>query len=177
MNKDKEARSISHGVSIPETYRHALSCGLAVVEEMLSDISLVVKKAIARQLSSSGNSPNAHLRAVEEEIQNMQDDVVQMRSELKLGRSSENLGGTILSRCAKVWETLHNLKPARLRGYGAAPPELSAYLDSRINTMLARVDRILDESKMLAHESSQQSVGGDSKNRAEHDSVCRTPHG
>jgi len=143
-------------VDLPENYRNSLSCGLAIVEDMLSDITGAIQRATGPERNRVKLPASAHLGTVQRRVQNLREQIETIRKGLNLHRRSEALGATILSRCTKVWQVLCDLKTGGLKGYGDTPPGLPGYLDPRIDEMLKKVDDILEATKTLAQEGPQQ---------------------
>ena len=126
-------------VSIPDTYYNALSCGFCVIEEMLSDIS----GAITRETQQADPATLEQLQQLEKEISNLQMQVQEVTTALNLDSTPESLQGILMSRCAKIWQVLCELRTDRLHGYGETPKGLPQYLDPRIDSMIRCIDSIL----------------------------------
>jgi len=74
MTKIRDSASTPRNLHIPETYRNALSCGLALVEDMLSDMSLAVNRTLSRRADDMADSRGTHLCGIQEGIESMRGD-------------------------------------------------------------------------------------------------------
>jgi hypothetical protein len=135
-------------VQLPDTYRNVLSSGFTVVENMLSDISSVLKES-ARDIHGTNL---LQVQKVQNNVLKMYNAINHIRKELNLERDNKELGSIILSRVSKIWEVLCDLKTERLKGYGSTPTGLSSYLNPRIDELLNILDQILEDTKTLSRE-------------------------
>jgi hypothetical protein len=90
----------------------------------------------------AGEIPEAakeRLRAILAEIL---DKLESISLELGLRKQVVELDKLIESRLSRIWVTLHESKSRGLRGYGAVPEELKAYLDPRMDGILSLLTQL-----------------------------------
>lgn len=127
MKKCKDDKEV---IAICKSHEEALACSLDLVEEMLDDL----EKALGMAVNS----------AVLNEIKRVRGILCEIKANLRLKSHRATASGIFISRCAKIWETLCDLKSDRLRKYGEPSRNLAEYLDPKIDEMIKSVNKILD---------------------------------
>jgi hypothetical protein len=68
--------------------------------------------------------------------------IQELRDDLQLEASSQDIAKTIRSHCYLLWVDVLELTGKYLRGFGEPPPELVNYLDPRADRLLQYLDHI-----------------------------------
>jgi hypothetical protein len=132
--------------SLPDPYQRAIDSGLGNVEELIEDLAGLARSP-GRSSSKPSGSDYSWADRLAAETRAMRRAVRDLRRDLALPVPERDAGRLLLSRCSKLWELLNDLKTSRLRGYGPTPPGLAAYLDPRLDALLASLDRILESAQ------------------------------
>ena len=99
----------------------------------------------------AGQIPETSKKQIRTILLEVLDQVTSIKMDLGLPKQTVDLDKMIESRLSHIWVTLHESKSQGLRGYGAVPKNLKAYLDPRVDGilgLLARLREALGEAKI-----------------------------
>lgn len=85
--------------------------------------------------------------AIETEIKDLRKTLTELRDDLHLEPTRQDIADAIRSHCSVYWVTLAELETKRLRGYGEIPQGFADYFDTRIEELLVRLRRIASATR------------------------------
>jgi hypothetical protein len=129
-------------VSISPAHAGALAARMLILEEDCRDIERHLDGFHGILYEYAGEIPETSKQQMRAVLAEILDKVASMRLELRLPRQVVELDKLIESRLSHIWVTLHESKSPSLRGFGAVPEELKAYLDPRVDRILSLLTRL-----------------------------------
>ena len=129
-------------MALSPVHAGALAARMLILEEDCREIERNLDGFHGILYEYAGEIPEAakeRLRAILAEIL---DKLESISLELGLRKQVVELDKLIESRLSRIWVTLHESKSRGLRGYGAVPEELKAYLDPRMDGILSLLTQL-----------------------------------
>ncbi|MGD0126656.1 MAG: hypothetical protein ABSF46_14945 [Terriglobia bacterium] len=129
-------------LALSPVHAGALAARMLILEEDCREIERNLDGFHGILYEYAGEIPEAakeRLRAILAEIL---DKLESISLELGLRKQVVELDKLIESRLSRIWVTLHESKSRGLRGYGAVPEELKAYLDPRMDGILSLLTQL-----------------------------------
>ena len=129
-------------LALSPVHAGALAARMHILEEDCREIERNLDGFHGILYEYAGEIPEAakeRLRAILAEIL---DKLESISLELGLRKQVVELDKLIESRLSRIWVTLHESKSRGLRGYGAVPEELKAYLDPRMDGILSLLTQL-----------------------------------
>jgi hypothetical protein len=133
---DGGKRDFEATLSISPAHAGALAARMLILEEDCREIERNLDGFHGIFSEYAGRIPEASKEQIRTILFEVLDRVTTIRSALGLPKQIVELDKLIESRLSHMWVTLHESKSHGLRGYGAVPKELKAYLDPRIDGIL-----------------------------------------
>lgn len=127
---------------ISPAHAGALAARMLILEEDCREIERNLDGFHGILYEYSGDIPETMKQRMRATLAEILDKVTSIRLELGLPKRVVELDKLIESRLSHIWVTLHESKSHGLRGYGAVPEELRAYLDPRIDGILLLLTRL-----------------------------------
>jgi hypothetical protein len=137
-------------VCISPAHAGALAARMLILEEDCREIERHLDGFHGILYEYAGEIPENTKQRMRAMLAEILDKVTSVRLALGLRKQVVELDKLIESRLSHIWVTLHESKSPGLRGYGAVPEELKAYLDPRMDGILAlltRLREVLREAK------------------------------
>ena len=122
---------------ISPAHAGALAARMLILEEDCREIERSLDGFHGILYEYAGEIPETTKQRMRAVLAEILDKVTSIRQDLGLPRRVVELDKLIESRLPHIWVTLHESKSHGLRGYGAVPEELKAYLDTRIGAILS----------------------------------------
>jgi hypothetical protein len=124
-------------ISISPAHAGALAARMLILEEDCREIERHLDGFHGILYEYVGEIPETSKQRMRAVLAEILDKVTSIRVDLGLPRQVVELNKLIESRLSHIWVTLHESKSPGLRGYGAVPEELKAYLDRRLDGILS----------------------------------------
>lgn len=141
---EQDSGRIASPPSVGENHRRSLNTALALLDEMLCQFERWADGAAARGVmfeERNGLGP-VQREALRERILALRDLMAELRDDLDLEPTVQDVGAAVWSRSSAFWETLVELGPRYLRRYGEMSPELVAYLDPMVDKLVRGLDAV-----------------------------------
>jgi len=129
-------------VSISPAHAGALAARMLILEEDCREIERHLDGFHGILYEYSGEIPETSKKRMRAVLAEILDKVTSIRLDLGLPKQVVELDKLIESRLSHIWVTLQESKSHGLRGYGAVPEELKAYLDPRMDGILSLLTRL-----------------------------------
>jgi hypothetical protein len=130
--------------TVPISPAHAggLAARMLILEEDCREIERHLDGFHGILREYSGEIPETSKKRMRAVLAEILDKVASIRLDLGLPKQVVELDKLIESRLSHIWVTLQESKSHGLRGYGAVPEELKAYLDPRMDGILSLLTRL-----------------------------------
>jgi hypothetical protein len=141
MAKDAKIDFKTAGCISP-AHAGTLGARMLILEEDCREIELHLDGFHGILYEYSGEIPETSKQRMRAVLAEILDKVTSIRLDLGLPKQVVELDKLIESRLSHIWVTLHESKSHGLRGFGAVPEELKAYLDPRMDGILSLLTRL-----------------------------------
>ena len=130
-------------IILTENHKRSLSSTLLVVENLLIDLKEVMSNAnqtccydLKRDVDNSRIEMN--LQIIEEALAY----ICSLKEKYSTDKSVQSLQRIIDAKKTKIWETLHNSKSRRMKGFGEFPQKFVHEYDNDIDDLMKITDQI-----------------------------------
>jgi len=126
-----------------ENHKRSLSSTLLVVEQLLIDIKHLLvnsNQACCTELKNDVDISitEQNLKVIEEALR----QICLIKEKFNTGKTIQSLQRIIDAKKTKIWETLHNSKSKRMKGFGEFPQKTVKDYDNDIDELIAITDKI-----------------------------------
>jgi hypothetical protein len=139
-------------VCISPAHAGALAARMLILEEDCREIERNLDGFHGILYEYAGEIPDATKQRMRATLAEILDKVTAIRRDLGLRKQVVELDKLIESRLSRIWVTLHESKSRGLRGYGAVPEELKAYLDPHLDGILSLLARLREALRQASTE-------------------------
>ncbi len=133
-------------ILLPDSYQRAISSALSVVEELLLEMERLLEGKNPHRIFTKieNNIPGKNRILIKEEINNLWNQLKDIKDilDIKPETISENI--LISSRCGRIWEILCDLESKSLQRYGDPPERLPEFLDERVKNLINHIKGIAE---------------------------------
>jgi hypothetical protein len=130
-------------ISLTENHQRSFSSTLHVVEQLLSDIKDQMLNTdqhccyeITRDLE------HLHIENNLKVIETALDKVCYLKDKYNTEKDFLSLRRVVDTKKTKIWETLHNSKSRRMKGYGEFPQKIAKEYDKDIDDLMEITEKI-----------------------------------
>jgi hypothetical protein len=130
-------------ISLTDNHKRSLSSTLLVVEQLLSEIKEQMLRTehkccyrLIRDVDNSIIENNL------KEIETALSKVCSLKEKYNTDTTTQSLQRLIDTKKTKIWETLHNSKTKRIKGYGEFPKEAVKEYDNDLDALMEMTERI-----------------------------------
>ena len=137
-------------LSISPAHAGALAARMLTLEEDCREIERNLDGFHGILYEYPGEIPQTSRQRMRAILAEILDKLTSISLHLGLRKQSVELDKLVESRLSHMWVTLHESKSHALHGYGAVPEGLKAYLDPRMDgilALLARLQEAIREAK------------------------------
>lgn len=130
-------------ILLNENHRRSLTSTLMIVEQLLvdlEDLMLRPYKTCCFEISNDveNDALNQNLKVIEE----ARKQICLLKEKYNTGVTVQSLQRIIDAKKTKIWETLHNSKSRRMKGFGEFPQKMVKEYDNDIDELMAIADKI-----------------------------------
>jgi hypothetical protein len=128
---------------LTDNHRRSLSSTLIVVEQMLVEIKNLM--IMPGQTCCTELNKDINLLIVEQNIKVIEDALSQiclLKDKYKTDKTVLSLQRVVDAKKTKIWETLHNSKSKRIKGFGEFPQKAVKEYDNDIDKLMAIAEKI-----------------------------------
>lgn len=129
-------------LSISHAHAIALAARMLTLEQDCREIERSLDGLHGILYEYAGEIPETSKQRMRAMLAEILDNLASIRLDLGLRKQVVELDKLIESRLSHMWVTLHESKSQSLRGYGAVPEKLKAYLDPRVGGILSLLTRL-----------------------------------
>ena len=129
-------------MALSPVHAGALAARMLILEEDCREIERNLDGFHGILYEYAGEIPEAAKERMRATLAGILDKLESISQELGLRKQVIELDKLIESRLSRIWVTLHESKSRGLRGYGAVPEELKAYLDPRMDGILSLLTQL-----------------------------------
>jgi len=129
-------------LAISPAHAGALAARMLILEEDCREIERNLDGFRGILYEYAGEIPQATKEQMRSILAEILEKLESISLELGLRKQVIELDKLIESRLSRIWVTLHESKSRGLRGYGAVPEELKAYLDPRMDGILSLLTQL-----------------------------------
>jgi len=155
---DRHEWDFQAAVSISPAHASAIGARMRTVEEDCREILGYLEGSSGVFSEISSEFSEATQQRIHALILEILESLVPIRLDLGLRKQQVGLRNLVNARLSRIWVTLHESKAQSLRGYGAVPEELKAYLDPRMDELLKLVHHL---RKIVEAAETQVNAGAD----------------
>ncbi len=130
-------------VRLDENHKRSLSSTLIVVEQLLIDIKnfmLNPNPMCCTEFRKDINGPviDHNQKVIEEALE----EICFLREKYNTEKEEKSLQRIVDTKKTKIWETLHNSKSVRIKGFGEFPQKMVRIYDKDIDELMAITEKI-----------------------------------
>jgi len=131
-------------IRLSESYGRAITSTLAIVEEMLSEMEVLIncKEPPSLFTETEDTIPASAKKNVLAKIRDMKTRISEIKDTLSLPRTTVRNTTLVLSRNGKIWELLCDLHTKKLKNYGRTPEGLPDFLDPLVSELISITEEI-----------------------------------
>ncbi len=128
---------------LTENHKRSLSSTLIVVEQMLVDMKNLM--VVPSQTYCLELNKDISFAIVEQNLKVIEDALAQiylLQDKYNTDKSFLSLQRVVNAKKSKIWETLHNTKSTRIKGFGEFPQKDVKEYDNDIDKLIAIAEKI-----------------------------------
>jgi hypothetical protein len=130
-------------IILTDNHRRSLSSTLIVIEQLLVDIKNFMLKPNSMCCTEfvkdiNGQVIDHNQQVIEEALEK----ICLLREKYNTEKEEKSLQRIVNTKKTKIWETLHNSKAVRIKGFGEFPQKLVRIYDKDIDELMAITAKI-----------------------------------
>lgn len=129
-------------IPLSPAHATALAARLRILEEDCGEVERCLKGYEGIGFEYVGTLSESGRRAAAATLKEILKSLSRLQRELGLPRQQIELRKLLNAHLSHMWVTLHESKSQSLRGYGAIPDGLRAFLDPRMDQLLKLLNRM-----------------------------------
>jgi len=130
-------------IELNDNHKRSLSSTLMVVEQLLVDLMDVMVNSNQRCCYELKKDIDiATIESNQKVIKEALLIVCSLKEKYNTDKTVQSLQRIVDAKKTKIWETLHNSKSRRMKGFGVFPQKLIKEYDSDIDQLMAITDKI-----------------------------------
>ncbi len=130
-------------IILTDNHKRSLSSTLIVVEQVLVEIKNLM--VIPKQTCCAELNKDINFSIVEQNLKVIEDALAQiclLKDKYNTDKSVQSLQRVVDAKKTKIWETLHNSKSRRMKGFGEFPQKEIKEYDDDIDKLMAIANQI-----------------------------------
>jgi hypothetical protein len=133
----------SHKIILTENHKRSLSSTLMVVEQLLFELRDVINNT--NQKCCYELNKDIDYKTLEHNIKLISDAVAlicSLKEKYSTDKTTQSLKRIVDAKKTKIWETLHNSKSRRMKGFGEFPQKLVKEYDNDLDQLMSITENI-----------------------------------